>query len=292
MRKPLLSLLLVLAAALGGGWWLTAAKRAPGDIFDGLTGSAEAGRQVFLAAGCASCHAAPGASGDAMRVLAGGRAFKTDFGTFYAPNISPSLQGIGGWSALDLYNAIAYGTSPSGQHLYPALPYTSYRDIAPRDALSLYAYLMTLPASAEPSHPQEVGFPFSVRRGLGIWKALFLDRDWVMKDPATPQIARGRYLVETLGHCAQCHTPRGPLGELDRNRWLEGAPNPTGKGRIPGLTPDKLDWSADDIAAFLNSGLKPNFDTAGGAMADVIENWAQMPGADRAAVAAYLKALP
>ncbi len=292
MRRIFVALLALAVAAAGVFLWLTAPGRVAGDPFAGLTGDAAKGREVFLAAGCASCHAAPGAKGDARLVLAGGEAFPSPFGTFYATNISPSTQGIGGWSAKDLMNALVYGTRKDGAHLYPAMPYTSYRLITAQDVLSLYDYLQTLPPSEAANRPPDVGFPFSWRRGLGLWNLMFLDRTWVMKTPATPQIARGRYLVEVLGHCAQCHTPRGMFGQIVRAQWLQGAPSPSGRGKIPGITPGTLDWAADDITYFLSTGAKPNFDTAGGLMVDVIDNWGQLPPDDRAAVVAYLKALP
>jgi mono/diheme cytochrome c family protein len=103
---------------------------------------------------------------------------------------------------------------------------------------------------------------------------------------------QGRYLVEVLGHCAECHTPRNRLGGLQRARWLAGAPNPSGKGNIPNITPAALDWSVGDIAEYLSSGFTPEFDTAGGSMAEVIENTARLTDADRLAIAAYLKRVP
>ena len=108
----------------------------------------------------------------------------------------------------------------------------------------------------------------------------------------TEEQAQGRYLVEALGHCGECHTPRNALGGLDRQAWLTGAPNPSGKGKIPALSPDKLNWSQADIAEYLRSGFTPDYDTAGGEMADVIENTSKLSDADRAAIAAYLQIVP
>ena len=134
--------------------------------------------------------------------------------------------------------------------------------------------------------------PFNVRRGLGLWKRLFFDDAWVMTEAEGQDLTRGRYLVEALAHCGECHTPRNALGALDRSAWLTGAPNPNGDGTIPGLTPDKLDWSATDIAYYLETGFTPDFDSVGGHMVEVVENFGQLSEADRTAVAAYLKALP
>ena len=291
MKRFAIGALFLLVALAAAGWWLSAPVRIQGDPFAGLTPDLTRGKEVFEAAGCAGCHAAPDSTGDARLVLAGGEAFVSPFGTFYAPNISPSPQGIGDWSAKDLMEALVNGVARNGEHLYPVLPYASYRKMTPQDVLSLDAYLRMLPPSDASSKPQQASFPFSIRRGIGLWKLLFLDDTWVMTDPATPEIERGRYLVEALGHCAECHTPRGPFGQMDRSRWLQGAPNPVGRGTVPGLSPDKLDWSASDIEIFLKSGIKPDFDTAGGLMTEVVENWSKLPDEDRAAAVAYLKAL-
>lgn len=291
MRRMLAFPAVVVLAGLAVGVWLTAARPLADNFLDGTAGDARAGALVFAAAGCAGCHAAPGATGDATRVLAGGRAFVSDFGTFYAPNISPGAMGIGGWSALDLANALARGIGRNGRHLYPALPYTSYRRITAGDVADLYAYLRTLPVADTPNRPNDVGFPFNFRPGLGGWKRLYLNPAYVM--PAkTAEAERGRYLVEVLGHCAECHTPRNRLGAMDRGRWLQGAPNPSGRGTIPALTPDKLGWTSDEIVTFLSSGFKPDFDTAGGDMAEMVGNLSQLPVADLQAIAAYLLALP
>jgi mono/diheme cytochrome c family protein len=109
--------------------------------------------------------------------------------------------------------------------------------------------------------------------------------------PADPS-ERGRYLVEAAGHCAECHTPRTALGGLDTDRWMAGAPNPSGKGRIPGLTPAQLKWGLEDIAYYLETGFTPDFDSAGGEMAQVVRNMARLTPEDRLAIAAYIKALP
>lgn len=278
----------VLAAL--AGWGLSAPRPLEDDALAGLTGDVARGKTVFDAGGCASCHAAEGAEGDARLVLAGGRAFASPFGTFHAPNISTDPeQGIGGWTALDLANAMLRGVSPEGAHYYPAFPYTSYVRATPQDVVDLHAYLATLPADATPNRPHGLGFPFNIRRSLGFWKWLYLDDRWIVTGDLTEQEVRGRYLAEALGHCGECHTARGPLGGLETARWLGGAPNPTGRGTIPNITPGGLDWSAVDIAAYLESGFTPDYDSAGGHMAEVVANFAQLTDDDRQAVAAYLK---
>ncbi len=282
-------------ALLGVGAFLvlTRADKLPDTAMDGLQADAARGEQVFWAGGCASCHAAIDATGDGKFLLAGGQKFASPFGTFIAPNISPDPEnGIGGWTALDLANAMARGVSPEGTHYYPVFPYASYIHADLQDIADLHAFLMTLPAVATPSPAHEVGFPFNIRRSLGGWKMLFLTPDWVVDGDLSEAQKRGRYLVEGLGHCAECHTPRNALGGLDRSRWLAGGPVPGGKGNFPNITPASLDWSEKDIVEYLTSGFTPDFDSAGGHMALVVENTAKLPAEDRAAIAAYLQIVP
>jgi len=287
---------LIVLAALGAvaGWFLTGPDPLDPDVAEGLTGDAEAGKAVFIASGCASCHSAPETVPDPdFPILAGGRAFASDFGTFYAPNISSDISvGVGAWTDADLLNAIMRGVSPSGAHLYPAFPYDAYAKATPQDMVDLVAYLRTLPGDPTQSVPHDVGFPFSIRRAVGGWKLLFRSDDWVLADAATPQIERGRYLVEALGHCGECHTPRNALGGLDHSRWMAGAPTPDGQGRVPNITPAKLGWSAGEIYTYLTTGFTPEYDSVGGHMAHVVENMSKLPETDVRAVVAYLQALP
>jgi mono/diheme cytochrome c family protein len=250
------------------------------------------GEAVFWAMGCASCHAADGAEGDAKLVLAGGHRLVTPFGTFVAPNISQDPEhGIGGWSPAEIVSAVRYGTAPGGGHYYPAFPYAAYGKATMEDLVSVAAFLETLPADPTPSAPHELRFPYSIRLGIGAWKLAFTGADWAMP-ASTPEIEEGRYLAEALAHCGECHTPRNALGGLDTSRWLAGAPNPSGEGRIPNITPAALAWSAADIAEYLKSGFTPEFDTAGGSMTAVIAGTSRLTDADRAAIAAYVKSVP
>ncbi|MFT4151228.1 MAG: cytochrome c [Paracoccaceae bacterium] len=283
----LFPLALIGAAAF---WWITRPHPMTGADFTGLTGDAARGQVVFTAAGCASCHMAEGATGEAQLVLSGGQTFPSPFGTFVAPNISTDpVHGIGGWTLPQLASAVMRGVTPGGQHLYPALPYASYDRMTRADMADLYAYVTTLPASAEPSPPHQVAFPFSWRRLLGGWKFLFLRDAWVLADAPTPELQRGRYIVEALAHCGECHTPRNALGAMDRGRWLSGVP---GRGGAPNITPARLDWSEDEIIEYLTSGMTPDYDSVGGHMAHVVDNMSKLPESDRRAVAAYLKAIP
>jgi mono/diheme cytochrome c family protein len=278
--------------AAGTGWVLTAPEPLPEEVLAGPPGDAARGARVFAAAGCAACHVAPEADiGDAP-VLSGGRAFASPFGTFYAPNISPSTQGVGDWLDAEIMDAVMRGVSPSGAHYYPALPYAAYARAEPQDMRDLVAHLRELPPSEAENRPHDLPFPFSIRRGVGLWKLMNLREEWVVDGDLPEPAERGRYIAEALAHCGECHTPRGPLGGLDQARWLSGAPNPSGEGRIPNITPAGLDWSEEDIAYYLETGFTPDFDTAGGEMALVVEEMARLSSEDRAAVAAYLKSVP
>ena len=291
MKKLIFRLFLLGIAALLAGLWLTRPQTVDAQRFAGLDGDAARGEAVFWAGGCASCHKAAG-SENALE-LAGGRRFTTEFGTFVAPNISSDpTHGLGSWNDAQFASALLEGTSPDGAHYYPSFPYSTYARMTDRDVADLWAFMQTLPAVTRVNEPHELAFPFNIRQSVGGWKMLFLNRDWVMTDTPTPELERGRYLVEALGHCAECHTPRNALGGLDTARWMAGAPNPSGKGRIPGLSPAQLDWQAADIAYYLETGFTPDFDSAGGEMTEVIANMARLTAEDRNAIAAYIKALP
>lgn len=293
MRRLLVA---VLSAALiigAAAFWLVGRSPVVTDAdIAGIAPDLARGETVFWAMGCASCHAADGAEGDAKLVLAGGHRLVTPFGTFVAPNISQDPEhGIGGWTRAEIMSAVRHGTSPGGGHYYPAFPYSAYGKATTEDLVSLAAYLETLPADPTPNAPHELGFPYSVRLGIGAWKRAFAGPDWAMP-AATPEIEEGRYLAEALAHCGECHTPRNQLGGLDTARWFAGAPNPSGEGRIPNITPGALSWSAADIAEYLKSGFTPEFDTAGGSMAAVVAGTSRLTDAQRAAIAAYVKSVP
>jgi mono/diheme cytochrome c family protein len=297
MRRIVVALLLV---ALMAAWWLTAPSRfAEGGLPDHAPDAA-AGERVFWAGGCASCHATPvngkRAKGPDKLLLGGGMELESPYGVFRVPNISPHADGIGGWSMPEFVNAMQQGVSPAGKHYYPSFPYTSYAKAATRDVMDLKAYLDTLPQIAGRSADHSLSFPWSIRRGIGAWKRLYLDAAPVTAGTAgDPLVERGRELVEGLGHCGECHTPRGPFGGLLQDRWLAGAASPEGQGRIPNITPggeNIASWTVSDIAYYLESGFTPEFDTVGGTMVAVQENIAHLTSADREAIAAYLKSVP
>lgn len=290
-RRVGLTIVVALAAA---GWVATAPQPLGADEVARRPGDAARGERIFHVGGCASCHAAKGAKGADRIRLGGGAALVTQFGTFQPPNISPGPDGIGGWSLADFDNAMRRGISPDGRHYYPAFPYTSYARMTAADVADLHAYLQTLPAVAGKTPENQVGFPFSIRRGIGLWKRFYLASAPVAALPATasPAARAGQYLVEGPGHCGECHTPRTPFGGTDRTRWLAGAPDPEGKGKVPGLTTATLEWSAGDIAEYLKTGFTPDYDSVGGSMVEVQANMAELPQADRDAISAYLKAVP
>lgn len=298
--RSLRTLVVLIAMAFLAAWWLTQPQTITEDDLPDHEPDPVAGERVFWAGGCASCHARPvdgkRARGDAKLLLGGGMELDTDYGVFRVPNISSHPDdGIGRWTQVHFVNAMQRGVSPDGRHYYPSFPYTSYARMPVEDVMDLRAFLATLPAVAGRVDSHSLGFPWSIRRGIGAWKRRYLDTEPVMPGAPETPVERGRLLVEGAGHCGECHTPRDRLGGLMRDRWLAGAPNPEGAGRVPNITPggDNISqWSAADIAYYLESGFTPEFDTVGGSMVAVQENIAKLSGEDRAAIAAYLKALP
>lgn len=272
---------------------LTRPDPLPEDTFAGITGDPAKGERVFWASGCASCHMAPGAQGDAKLVLSGGQRLESPLGTFVVPNISTDAShGIGGWSLQQFGNAVMRGVSPENDHYYPALPYPAYRLMAPQDVADLKAYMDTLPPSDRADEDHEIPFPFSIRRGIGLWKLVNLRDDWTVAGTLPEPAARGRYIAEAQAHCAECHTPRDITFGLQRGRWLAGAPNPSGEGRVPNITPAALDWTEAEIANYLRTGFTPDYDVVGGTMAHVVDQFARLPESYATDVAAYLKAVP
>jgi mono/diheme cytochrome c family protein len=259
------------------------------------------GETMFNIGGCSSCHAVPNDNPekvDRMR-LGGGLALKSPFGVFYAPNISSDARdGIGNWSEANFVTALWKGTSDHGTNLYPAFPYTSYRHMQLADVRDLFAYLKTLPPVPGRSRRHELSFPFNERRLLGIWKFLFLGEGSFAPDPSkSAQYNRGAYLVNGPGHCAECHSPRNALGGVIESQRFAGGPSPDGSDWVPNITPvglqrDDEKWSEKDIASFLDGGMMPSGDFAGGAMADVIRSTSLLSAEDRAAIANYVAALP
>ena len=287
--------LLVLAAGVGFAvyWWLSAPPARSAMATIPHTPSSANGEIIFNAGGCSSCHAVPNQP-DRTR-LGGGLAIPSPFGTFYAPNISPDPDdGIGRWSEADFVRAVKRGVSPGGTHYFPAFPYASYAHATADDVRDLFAFLKTLPPVKGEVRDHELPFPFNVRRNVGIWKWLFMDdRLFIPDQSRSPSWNRGAYLANSFGHCAECHSPRNFLGGIVAGQRFAGGPDPDGKGWVPNITQKGIsDWSTKDVSYFLESGLMPDGDSAGGAMARVIKNTSQLSAQDRDAIAEYIKSLP
>ena len=300
MKLPTRLLLVFCVFIVAAGYWLTDfdahfAFRGDGRWKTTRAADPVNGKVLFAAGGCISCHASSG-SDDRVH-LGGGKPLKTPFGIFYPPNISSDLKdGIGRWTETQFIRAIRDGTAPDGKPYYPAFPYTSYRHMSPDDAADLFAYIKTLPPVGGKAPAHDLSFPYSVRRGLVLWKLAFLDGTVIEAEPQKSESwNRGRYLVEGVGHCAECHSPRNFAGAVIDAKRLSGGPNLEGKGTVPNLTSDKTGlatWSEAEIASLLKDGFTPDFDSVGGSMAEVVRNTAELGDTDRMAIAIYLKSLP
>ena len=293
LRRIILAVVLAGATAFGVYWWLTAPSVAFAVTEAAYLPNLANGQTTFNAGGCSSCHAVPGQP-DRLK-LGGGLALTSPFGTFYVPNISSDpTDGIGRWTEAQFITAVTEGVSPSGAHYFPAFPYTTYAHARVSDIRDLFAYLKTLAPVSGKVRDHDVPFPFNIRRDIGIWKWLFMDGKPFKPDTArSAQWNRGAYLVNSLGHCAECHSPRNFLGGIVVAQRFAGGPDPEGKGWVPNITQKGIsDWSAKDIAYFLESGQTPDGDSAGGSMVRVIKNTSQLSPGDREAIADYIKSLP
>lgn len=255
-------------------------------------GDAKRGQYLAQAGGCVGCH-----TEDRTGAVpyAGGRALKTPFGTFYGPNITPDPQaGIGRWTEDNFFRAMRHGERPDGASYFPAFPYPSFTRISDADLRDLWAFLRTLQPSTRSSQPHDLHFPFGWRLPLTAWKRLFFSTGpFVPIGGATEVVNRGAYLVQALGHCGECHTPRNLAGGPKLDRFLAGGKNPEGK-RVPNLTPTRLGkWSDGELKEFLLTGSTPDGDAADKTMDEVIRNTtSRLTPADLAALVAYLRTLP
>jgi len=271
---------ILIALALGT---FTASASAQGD--------AKRGEYLSKAGGCMACHTAEGKEEAAY---AGGRALKTPFGTFYGPNITPHPEaGIGRWSQTDFTRAMREGVRPDGAHYFPAFPYPSYTKTADADLRDLWSYLRTLPPSSRASRTHDLGFAYRWRFLVAIWKRLFF-----APGPFTPDarrsatVNRGAYLVEALGHCGECHTPRNLFGAKKPDRHLAGGRGPDGKG-VPNLTPTRLKKLSDgELKDILTTGITPDGDVLAETMGEIVRNTTgQLTPEDLDAIIAYLRSL-
>jgi mono/diheme cytochrome c family protein len=278
------------AALLGiaGALSAVSAAAAPADA------RVERGAYLFKAAGCAVCHTDSEHGGPA---LGGGRALKTDYGTFYTPNISPDPKyGIGAWSDSDFLKALRKGVSPGGDDYYPVFPYTAFTQLGDSDILDIKAYLFTQTPVPKPNVEHDLDFPFSLRLTLIPWKILYFREGVFQGDPKRPmEWNRGAYLVNAVAHCGECHTPRNELGALIKSRRFGGVVDGPDGMNAPDITPhpDALgSWSTEDIVSLLKDGITPDGDFVGRGMRDVVADTAALSDSDRHAIAAYIKALP
>lgn len=250
----------------------------------------ERGRLLAAVGDCAVCHTAPGGA-----VNAGGLAMETPFGTLYSSNITPDEKtGIGNWSYPAFERAMRDGIGRDGRHLYPAFPYTAFRNINDADMQALYAFLMTQTPVSQPAKANDMRFPFNYRPLMAGWNALFLRQGEIQLQPQrSEQWNRGAYLVNGLGHCAACHSPRNLLGaEKGGAAFLAGgmvdgweAPALNGLSKAP--TP----WSEDQLFNYLSTGYSAEHGVATGPMGPVVSELAKLPKADVRAMAVYLASL-
>jgi mono/diheme cytochrome c family protein len=257
-------------------------------------GNAARGAVLFAAADCTGCHT----DAKAMEpLLAGGEPMRTDFGVFYAPNITPDkTAGIGAWTAADFHRAMRAGKGRHGEYLYPVFPYPAFSRMSDADIADLWAYLKTVPASTRPSHEHEPKPPFGWRPLLLVWRVLFFHKG--PQAPVAGQSAewnRGRYLAEAVAHCGECHSPRNMLGGIVGKNAYAGNPDGPDHQNAPNITADPKGigpMSLADLEEVLTSGALPSGDYVGGGMGLVVEGTAKLPLADRHAIAVYIKSLP
>jgi mono/diheme cytochrome c family protein len=249
------------------------------------------GKALVEAGDCASCHTA-----DPAKPFAGGKKIDTPFGGIFSPNLTPDRDtGIGGWSDADFYGALRYGIDPDGSRYYPAFPYPYFTKLTRPDIAAIRAYLATLTPFQNEAPPPELRFPLNLRVVMRAWNYLFLRPGILEPDQSKgTDWNRGRYLVEGLGHCGGCHTPKNIFGADKRGQAFAG-------GYVQGWFAPRLDaaersglksWSVDDIAEYLKSG-RNGKSHADGLMAEVVVNaTSKMSDADVHAIAVYLKSLP
>ena len=280
---------LVVAAGAALGWASAMAPvRPPGaDVFSAA--QIERGRLLAAAGNCAVCHTAA----DGV-VNAGGRGVETPFGTVWSTNLTPDVEtGIGAWSFAAFERAMRQGIARDGRHLYPAFPYTAFAGMTDDDLLALYAHLMAQAPVRSAVPETRLAFPFNLRPLLAGWNLLFHRAGAIEADPArTAEWNRGNYLVNAVGHCGACHTPRNALGAERRGAALAGAV--TGGWEAPALdgsSPAPLAWREGDFFDYLRTGHSARHGVAAGSMAPVVAQLGALPDGDIRAMAHYLASL-
>ena len=250
------------------------------------------GRYLAQAADCEACHTADGG-----KPFAGGRPFQTEFGTLYSPNITPdATAGIGSWTDADFLRAVHQGVDNEGAHLYPAMPYAAYTYLTDQDALAIKSYIFSVPPDKNVAPPNQLKFPFNQRGLMAIWGALYNpNRRFEAVPDRSPDWNRGAYLVEALGHCGECHTPRTLLQALN-NRHKFGGGMAEG-WRAYNLSSDAQSgigtWSTEEIQRYLATGHSLNRGSAFGPMALAVHLSLQdMTPSDMRAIAVYVQSVP
>lgn len=247
------------------------------------------GAELASIGNCSDCHTTPSGT-----PYAGGRAIPTPFGTIYSSNLTPDGEtGIGTWSEEAFRRAMHDGVDRTGRQLYPAFPYDHFTKATNEDIHALYAFLMSKPAVKSTIPANQLNFPFNFRPIVAGWKVLFLSRANLEPDSSkSAEWNRGRYLVEGLGHCGSCHTPRNILGAEKKSSAYAG-------GAAEGWNAPPLDaslvaahqWNADQLAEYLSTGWHRKHGAAAGPMADVAKNLGQASQKDVRAIAVYIASL-
>jgi mono/diheme cytochrome c family protein len=270
-----------IAAIAGSSAWAQSPRE---DSFEQI----DKGRYLATLGDCAACHTVPGG-----KPFAGGVTLKTPFGDLVGANITPDPEtGIGGMTLEEFQMVMSEGEGKGGVHLYGAMPFTAYTKVSKEDNAAIYSYLQSVEPVKNKVETNLLPFPFNVRASLSVWNAINFTKGDFKPDPAKSQEwNRGAYIVEGLGHCGTCHTPKNMLGGDKNDRFLEGTT--LQDWFAPNITADPHkgigSWSSEDIVAYLKTGAN-KFDMASGPMAEEVENSSQhWSDADLKAVAAYLK---
>ncbi|TKR30857.1 cytochrome c [Luteimonas gilva] len=263
------------------------ANRGPTQKVEATAQQIAHGRYLTAAADCAACHTAAGGA-----PFAGGVPLASPFGTIHGTNITPDPEtGIGRYTSDDFYHALTKGEARDGHQLYPAMPYVSYKTMAREDSDAIYAYLMNQPAVRQENKKNGVGFPFNIRSGIHAWNWLFAGAEAVpASQGSSPAWRRGQYFVETMGHCGECHSPRGRLGQVDRERQFAGN-DKLGRFAAPSLTPLELaerGWDAASLDRYLAGGVSAQAVASDEMLKVVALSTSRLRDADRAAIIAYL----
>jgi len=296
-RRAVLALAILVALAAALVAWLNVRGEEPlagaADPFVATPEQVARGAYLARAGNCAACHTDRGGA-----AFAGGKGIATPFGTVFASNLTPDAKtGIGTWSSAQFWRALHNGRSADGRLLYPAFPYPNFTEITRADSDALFAFLRSQLPVAQANRAHALRFPYSLQASLAVWRALFFTPGVYEPVPGrSAQWNRGAYLVRALGHCAACHSPRNAFGATRESLELSGGLIPLQNWYAPSLASSAeagvADWSNDEVAALLKTGVAPR-GTALGPMAEVVFRSTQyLADADVAAMTEFLRSLP